>query len=169
MGFNTKPALHRGPTSSWSGVSPNIARQMDEDADGSRLFLNGFSPVAEPYWSSEFSTRPDFMGKHASPTHADVFSSLHSYIQQTADVTATRRYQTTPSVVAEPVRCLIKYPPTDVQHRTTHHLCIDASVEGWGAHLNDQETSGLWSSEEIRSHIGVLEIKAVINAVHHWT
>ena len=44
----------------------------------------------------------------------------------------------------------------------------DVLLKGWSAHLNHQVMSGLWSSEERRSHINVLEFKALINAVHHW-
>ena len=44
----------------------------------------------------------------------------------------------------------------------TNHLYIDASLEVWGAHLNYQVMSGLWSSKIRNSHISVLELKAVI-------
>ena len=36
-----------------------------------------------------------------------------------------------------------------------------ASNEGWGAHLDQSSTKGLWSDQEKRLHINVLELKAV--------
>ena len=51
---------------------------------------------------------------------------------------------------------------------TTHHMYFDALLEGWGAQLNDQVMSGLWSSERRSSHFNVLELKALINTVHQW-
>ena len=38
---------------------------------------------------------------------------------------------------------------------------IDASNEGWGAHLDQSSTKGLWSDREKRLHINVLQLKAV--------
>ena len=40
-------------------------------------------------------------------------------------------------------------------------LFTDASNEGWGAHLDQSFTKGLWSDREKRLHINVLELKAV--------
>ena len=40
-------------------------------------------------------------------------------------------------------------------------LFTDASHEGWGAHLDQNSTKGLWSDREKRLHIYVLELKAV--------
>ena len=40
-------------------------------------------------------------------------------------------------------------------------LFTDASNEGWGAHLEQASTKGLWSDREKRLHINVLELKAV--------
>ena len=40
-------------------------------------------------------------------------------------------------------------------------LFTDASNEGWGAHLDQSSTKGLWSEQEKRLHINVLELKAV--------
>ena len=37
----------------------------------------------------------------------------------------------------------------------------DASNEGWGTHLNQSSTKGLWSDKEKRPHINVLELKVV--------
>ena len=40
-------------------------------------------------------------------------------------------------------------------------LFTDTSNEGWGAHLEQASTKGLWSDREKRLHINVLELKAV--------
>ena len=40
-------------------------------------------------------------------------------------------------------------------------LFTDTSNEGWGAHLEQISTKGLWSDREKRLHINVLELKAV--------
>ena len=40
-------------------------------------------------------------------------------------------------------------------------LFTDASNEGWGAHLDQTFTKGLWSDREKRLHINVLVLKAV--------
>lgn len=54
---------------------------------------------------------------------------------------------------------------------TTVTLCTDASTVGWGAHLlpSFETVAGLWSTEETLSHINVLEMKAVLLAIQHWT
>ena len=41
------------------------------------------------------------------------------------------------------------------------HLYSDASSSGWGAHLLDQNVSGVWSSQEKLLHINLLEMKAL--------
>ena len=46
-------------------------------------------------------------------------------------------------------------PPTDL------HLYSDASSSGWGAHLLDQNVSGVWSTQEKLLHINLLEMKAL--------
>ncbi|XP_041378903.1 uncharacterized protein LOC121391289, partial [Gigantopelta aegis] len=50
----------------------------------------------------------------------------------------------------------------------THHLFVDASLEGWGAHLSNQTTSGLWSPGELGLHINLLELLAVYYAILRW-
>ena len=47
-------------------------------------------------------------------------------------------------------------------------LFTDASNEGWGAHLNQNSTKGLWSDREKRLHINVLELKAVSLALRNF-
>ena len=41
------------------------------------------------------------------------------------------------------------------------HLYSDASSSGWGAHLLDQNVSGVWSAQEKLWHINLLEMKAL--------
>ena len=47
-------------------------------------------------------------------------------------------------------------------------LFTDASNEGWGAHLDQNSTKGLWSDREKRLHINVLELKAVSLALRNF-
>ena len=47
-------------------------------------------------------------------------------------------------------------------------LFTDASNEGWGAHLDQKFTKGLWSDREKRLHINVLELKAVSLALRDF-
>ena len=52
---------------------------------------------------------------------------------------------------------------TDLHSPQDHSIQIftDASNEGWGAHLEQVSTKGLWSDRDIRQHIDVLELKVV--------
>ena len=45
------------------------------------------------------------------------------------------------------------------------HLYSDASSSGWGAHLLDQNVSGVWSAQEKLLHINLLEMKAMFLAL----
>ena len=47
-------------------------------------------------------------------------------------------------------------------------LFTNASNEGWGAHLEQTSTKGLWSDQEKRLHINVLELKAVSLALQRF-
>ena len=47
-------------------------------------------------------------------------------------------------------------------------LFTDASNEGWGAHLDQKSTKGLWSDRKKRLHINVLELKAVSLALRDF-
>ena len=55
-------------------------------------------------------------------------------------------------------------------HPLQHALQIftDASNEGWGAHLGDHTTQGVWSVPESRLHINFLELKAVLLALKQF-
>ena len=47
-------------------------------------------------------------------------------------------------------------------------LFTDASNKGWGAHLEQSSTQGLWSPQEKGLHINVLELKAVFLALRRF-
>ena len=47
-------------------------------------------------------------------------------------------------------------------------LFTEASNEGWGAHLEQTSTKGLWSDRVKRLHINVLELKAVSLALQRF-
>ena len=47
-------------------------------------------------------------------------------------------------------------------------LFTDASNEGWGAHLDQNSTKGLWSDRKKMLHINVLELKAVSLALRSF-
>ena len=47
-------------------------------------------------------------------------------------------------------------------------LFTDASNEGWGSHLDQNFTKGLWSDREKRLHINVLELKVVSLALRDF-
>ena len=47
-------------------------------------------------------------------------------------------------------------------------LFTDPSNEGWGAHVDQNSTKGLWSDREKRLHINVLELKAVSLALRDF-
>ena len=47
-------------------------------------------------------------------------------------------------------------------------LFTDASNEGWGAHLDQSSAKGLWTDQEKRLHINVLELKAVSLALRSF-
>ena len=47
-------------------------------------------------------------------------------------------------------------------------ILTDASEQGWGAHMDWQTASGMWSAEEARRHINFLELQAVQLAIRRW-
>ena len=42
------------------------------------------------------------------------------------------------------------------------YICTDASLSGWGCCYCDMNTGGQWTPEESKSHINVLELKAIL-------
>ena len=63
-----------------------------------------------------------------------------------------RNHFSTPRVVAESHKCNERCRSSS---QRPHHT--DASNEGWGTHLEQASTKGLWSDRENRLHINVLE------------
>ena len=55
-------------------------------------------------------------------------------------------------------------------HPKEHEVLIftDASNAGWGAHLDQQSTRGVWSHKEKDLHINLLELKAVFLALQFF-
>ena len=47
-------------------------------------------------------------------------------------------------------------------------LFTDASLLGWGAYLEGQTVSGMWSSTLQKDHINLLEMRAVLLALSHF-
>ena len=77
-----------------------------------------------------------------------------------------RNHFSTPRMVAESQkhdeRCRLHPKDNSIQ------LFTDASNKGWGAHLEQTSTKGLWSNREKRLHINILELKAVSLAVRSF-
>ena len=74
-----------------------------------------------------------------------------------------RNHFSTPRMVAE------SHKGADL-HPKDHNIQLftDASNEGWGTHLEQTSTKGLWSDREKRIHINVLELKAVSLALQRF-
>ena len=72
----------------------------------------------------------------------------------------------TPRLVAESRKCDERRRPSSQDHSI--QLFTDASNEVWGAHLAQRSTQGLWSDQEKRLHINVLELKAVSLALQNF-
>ncbi len=51
---------------------------------------------------------------------------------------------------------------------TGQTLTTDASSYGWGAVLDGDRCSGRWTPEESKYHVNVLEIMAVLRAIHYF-
>lgn len=47
-------------------------------------------------------------------------------------------------------------------------IFTDASVHGWGAHMEDRMAHGVWTDEERQLHINILEMKAVDLALRRF-
>ena len=52
--------------------------------------------------------------------------------------------------------------------RPHHQIFSDASMVGWGAHLEMETVSGKWTVEESTLHINNLELLAVCKTLQHW-
>ena len=51
---------------------------------------------------------------------------------------------------------------------TRFTIFTDASTQDWGDHMWDSQIAGVWTLSEHELHINVLELRAVILALHHW-
>ena len=47
-------------------------------------------------------------------------------------------------------------------------IFMDASTQGWGAHMGDSQISGAWTHTNRKLHSNCSELKAVIHAQQHW-
>ena len=65
-----------------------------------------------------------------------------------------------------PDNVLSGQPLHPLQHAL--QLFTDASNKGWGSHLGDYMTKGLWSRSESALHINLLELKAVLLALKQF-
>ena len=91
-----------------------------------------------------------------------------------------RSHCSPPRLVAKPLKAIVAHldwwqNPSNVMKGSDLHpkdhsiqLFTDASNEGWGAHLDQNSTKGLWSDREKRLHINVLELKAVSLALQDF-
>ena len=77
-----------------------------------------------------------------------------------------RNHFSTPRVVPNPTNMM---KGTDLHPKDQSiQLFTDTSNEGWGAHLEQASTKGLWSDRGKRLHINVLELKAVSLALQRF-
>jgi len=58
--------------------------------------------------------------------------------------------------------------PLTVSTGETVQVFTDASMKGWGGHLNWKTVGGEWSTEERTKHINVLELMAVVRTLQHF-
>ena len=118
--------------------------------------------VTEPAQSSDLGTRTH----KTTPLASTDVLSLHHHRQFMAENTTTRRVQTTPPMVAGPTElhsrdlCTIILRNIQPVYRRV--------PQRWGVPLDDQVTSGLWLSEGRTFHVCVLELKPMINTIHHY-
>ena len=72
----------------------------------------------------------------------------------------------TPRLVAESRKCDERCRPSS--QRPQYPTLYRRLNEGWGAHLDQRSTQGLWSDQEKRLHINVLELEAVSLALRNF-
>ena len=77
-----------------------------------------------------------------------------------------RSHLCTPGLVAESCKRDERLTPSSQDHSI--QLLTDASNEGWGAHLEPSSIQGLWSPQEKRLHINILELKAAFLALRRF-
>ena len=59
--------------------------------------------------------------------------------------------------------------PALIQPRAEVLIQTDASTKGWGATCNGISTGGMWSVQEMKNHINVLELLAIKLAVQTFS
>lgn len=57
---------------------------------------------------------------------------------------------------------------TLVNPKPKNHLFTDASNSGWGAHMDNLKTQGLWNASKKDLHINCLEVKAIFYSLRNW-
>lgn len=92
-----------------------------------------------------------------------VQNSVHTREIKQATINALNS-QRLPQIVERPTECLFRDPI----YIATSILTTDASLVGWGAHLDNHKISGKWSPTESTLHINLLEFRAVRNACAHF-
>ena len=70
--------------------------------------------------------------------------------------------------LADCIQSLLSNNAIERVENVKSQLFTDASNEGWGAHLEQSSTQGLWSPQEKGLHINVQELKAVFLALRHF-
>ena len=70
------------------------------------------------------------------------------------------------TMVAEGRQCT--YRPTITPNKHALQIFTDASIEGWGAHLNEHTAGGTGSLPGSKLHINYLELKAVFRALKEF-
>ena len=60
------------------------------------------------------------------------------------------------------------YRPTSTPNKHALQIFTDASIEGWGTHLNEHTAGGTGSLPESKLHINYLELKAVFLALKEF-
>ncbi len=82
---------------------------------------------------------------------------IHKVIQSTPEIDTILQWWTRPHLwnLSVPLAPLVAHL----------HLFTDASCQGWGAHMDSETASGVWSPLEKSLHINVLECRAVFLAL----
>ena len=69
-------------------------------------------------------------------------------------------------MVVEGRQCTCRPTITPIKHAL--QIFIDASIEGWGAHLDEHTARGTWSLPGSKLHINYLGLKAVFLALKEF-
>ena len=70
------------------------------------------------------------------------------------------------TMMAEGRQCTYRQPLHMIKHAL--QIFTDASIEGWGAHLDEHTARGTWSPPGSKLHINYLELKAVFLALKEF-